>query len=632
MSTKKSDKLSAVINVFDRRIVLTQAVDRENCPDQFEIDSDGCISVGESLPEESNELLMQLLNVVDDSSICHAKGLNQFHRLSLLNLKYQQNIIEQAKLKKSKFVYNGSTVLNLRAKTIIEIKTINVRKGNIIVEGIHRLSAAARSYELIAADQNGRCYNAESFRYDKASFTGINSEIVAQGMRFKAVVPAEDGMRLRLIARIDNNDIELKPVVDKFTGIDEECSLLYSVKGGFLLFYEDDQIVIKEDNSKNRRHAEWQLSKQMISAEGLSWLKNRRAELHKRDKYAKLKLQDRVAFVSVRADDKLLGNMEKVYEALDLPKVKYAKLRLRMFPDCLEKAEELVLSSRIVVTDDYLIVFRDQEKKAGQKYVQLWHATGSGKHFGQDGTNLFPAVDAMYHQDYDLVTVSAENIRDVYANAFTIDVDHVCASGVARTDDFFDDKYKEAIVKSVYEKHPEFSGKKIIIYSPTFRDLPGISRRFFKPEVDFDKLSEVVGNDSLFVICPHPVMSEPILDKEYSNILEIRDISTNDMMFVSDLMISDYSSTMFEYSLLDKPMAFFCYDYDSYDRDFYMDFDTELPGPLLKTQEELFDYLRKGDYSLSDNYYAFREKYMSACDGHSTERIVKLIEDMYYNK
>ena len=102
-------------------------------------------------------------------------------------------------------------------------------------------------------------------------------------------------------------------------------------------------------------------------------------------------------------------------------------------------------------------------------------------------------------------------------------------------------------------------------------------------------------------------------------------------MIASDMLITDYSSVMFEYALLRKPMGFFCYDYDDYDRDFYMDFDNELPGPLLRTQEELTEYLRQDEHPLMDDFENFYNKYMGACDGHSTERIVALIKEMFYN-
>jgi CDP-glycerol glycerophosphotransferase (TagB/SpsB family) len=130
------------------------------------------------------------------------------------------------------------------------------------------------------------------------------------------------------------------------------------------------------------------------------------------------------------------------------------------------------------------------------------------------------------------------------------------------------------------------------------------------------------------VVKPHPVMTEPIVGGSFDNVIEIRDLETNDLMITSDLMITDYSSTFFEYALLKKPMAFFCYDYEEYDRDFYIDFDTELPGEILRTQDELFAYLRQQEHPILENYDSFYEKYMGACDGHSTERTVELIKAM----
>ena len=172
--------------------------------------------------------------------------------------------------------------------------------------------------------------------------------------------------------------------------------------------------------------------------------------------------------------------------------------------------------------------------------------------------------------------------------------------------------------------------RKVILYTPTFRDIPEVPRSSFKPDLDFERLSNSLLPNQVFVVCPHPVMTEPIIGHDYGNIFEVRDVPTSDMMFVSDLLVTDYSSTIFDYSLLNKPMAFFCYDYDDYDRNFYFDYSSELPGPLLRTQDELISYLEQCDYSLPSSYSKFRKKYMGACDGHSTDRIAKIIEDMFY--
>ena len=76
-------------------------------------------------------------------------------------------------------------------------------------------------------------------------------------------------------------------------------------------------------------------------------------------------------------------------------------------------------------------------------------------------------------------------------------------------------------------------------------------------------------------------MRDIIVDKNYDNIYEVRDIHTLDLMFVSDILVTDYSSVIFEYVLLKKPIVFFCYDLEFYDRGFYLPYDESLPLSLI---------------------------------------------------
>ena len=103
-------------------------------------------------------------------------------------------------------------------------------------------------------------------------------------------------------------------------------------------------------------------------------------------------------------------------------------------------------------------------------------------------------------------------------------------------------------------------------------------------------------------------------------------LQIEELIAVSDICISDYSSVIYEYSLFERPMVFFAYDIEDYNdwRGFYYPYHEMTPGPVLGTTHELADWVQ----SLSNGFdptavRAFREKYMSACDGHATERIVK---------
>lgn len=336
------------------------------------------------------------------------------------------------------------------------------------------------------------------------------------------------------------------------------------------------------------------------------------------------KLKNQVLFFTIRKNGELEGNAKALYPYVKGKKIIRAKmLPHNMFQEL--RMYRAISTSKVIVTDDYVRYLRYFPLKKEQRVVQLWHACGAFKKFGRRGTNLSVYTDTATHAQYNMVTVSGDYIRSIYADAFDIDPNRVKAMGVPRTDDFFNPELIEQTKQRIYEKYPEFRNKTIIIYAPTFRDINN-NRQEFHPELDFDRLSEDLLPNQMFLVCPHPVMQNAIVEKKYSNIRVIRDFSTNDLMFISDMLITDYSSVIFEYALLKKPIAFYCYDLSTYDRGFYLNYPEDLPGDVYVNQNELTGFLRdESKQVLTGKYNLFVERYMSACDGHSSERIAKLI-------
>ena len=146
--------------------------------------------------------------------------------------------------------------------------------------------------------------------------------------------------------------------------------------------------------------------------------------------------------------------------------------------------------------------------------------------------------------------------------------------------------------------------------------------------MNFESLSHSLKENQVFLICPHPVMQNRIVTGSYENIIQVKDFTTNEMMCIADLLVTDYSSVVFEYSLLNKPMVFYCYDYDEYNRDFYLDYENDLPGQLFRNYAELEKYISAGDFEETEGVKDFRNRYMSACDGKSGERIAHVLEKM----
>ena len=293
---------------------------------------------------------------------------------------------------------------------------------------------------------------------------------------------------------------------------------------------------------------------------------------------------------------------------------------------------EEILTSKVIVTDDYVKYLRYFPLRPEQRVIQLWHACGAFKKFGQRGTNLSLPEDRATHAQYNLVCVSGENLRSIYADAFDINYNKVKALGCPRTDDYFNKHLITKTKRKIYFRHPSLIGKSVLVYAPTFRDV-GCDRSEFHPELDFDRLSKDLLPNQVLLICPHPVMKNDILPKKYKNIRVMRDFSTNDYMLISDMLITDYSSVIFEYALLRKPIAFFCYDLPTYDRGFYLNYPEDLPGDVYTNQEELTDYLTHPEkHILTNKMNSFVDKYMSACDGHSCERIANLINSYMEGK
>ena len=103
----------------------------------------------------------------------------------------------------------------------------------------------------------------------------------------------------------------------------------------------------------------------------------------------------------------------------------------------------------------------------------------------------------------------------------------------------------------------------------------------------------------------------------------------SELYLISDMHMTDYSSTMFDYAVLHRPQIFYCYDLDTYyrNRGVYMDFEEEAPGPIIKDTDGLIEYLkapRTGDYE--DRYQRFMKKYTHREDGKNSKRIGDLID------
>ena len=163
-----------------------------------------------------------------------------------------------------------------------------------------------------------------------------------------------------------------------------------------------------------------------------------------------------------------------------------------------------------------------------------------------------------------------------------------------------------------------------VLYAPTWRDS-----RSFDLELDVAALGRRLGESHAFLLRPHP--HAPVASKEKLGPWAI-DVSGHpdirELYLAADVLVTDYSSVMFDFAVTRKPMLFFTYDLAEYrdvTRGFYFDFEAEAPGPLLATTAEVADALADIDgvnarYAAA--YDAFLERFCALEDGHASKRVI----------
>lgn len=590
---------------------------------------EGADTRGEFSEESKTEyirLLRQELDSIPDDIIDKAPGTVQRQRLGLYVLKYGKQILQNLKESSGQLAYNGHRLVNLKHDSF-RFYTMTVEHGMLHICGNICAGTSEQKISVLAQDQTGKTWKATMQDCSSEDVRNRFGEVLIAGKSFSFAIPLRDEMKLTFMISFDGTDIKVYPKMMKDTELKHKYRHSYTEKNGWLIRYNNGSLFTKKATAWNRinfhRHYLAELQQKKSEEDESTYLR----DCHWKKQIRKMKLKNQIAFVTARSNEELLPNIRGAYDRTNGKKVVFT----RMMPyddEQMDAAIQTVYSSKVVVTDDYFYLFRKFGKKPGQKIVQLWHAAGAFKKFGMDGTSLFPEVDRLYHKDYDLVSVSGENVRGIYAGAFGVEEERVKAYGIPRTDKLLNAEYVSQVRKRILTEHPNLAGKQIILYAPTFRDGKGQDKHEFRPEMDFESLSHSLKENQVFLICPHPVMQNRIVPGSYENIIQVEDFTTNEMMCVADLLITDYSSVIFEFSLLDKPMVFYCYDYDEYNRDFYLDYEKDLPGKLLRSYSELEEYICKGDFNEADRAKEFRKWYMSACDGKSSERLARVLEKL----
>ncbi len=287
-------------------------------------------------------------------------------------------------------------------------------------------------------------------------------------------------------------------------------------------------------------------------------------------------------------------------------------------------------TSDMVVIDDFYPLIYDFDYDPRVKLIQVWHACGAFKTVGFERTGKAnsPVFNSRTHKCYTHVTVSSALSARHNAESFCIAEEKFYITGIPRTDVFFDEAYRKDTTQKMLAAFPQCKGKKkVYLYAPTFRGVDARSAYFPFGMVDFAKWGKMLeAEDSVLLVKMHPFVTKKIdIPDAYKD--RIFDASAyreiNDILFLADVLITDYSSVIYEMSLLNKPMVFYAFDQRSYEisRDFYESYEETVPGKIVHDFDELLDCLKREDYEFEKMKH-FVEKNFAYTDGKSTDRVI----------
>jgi CDP-ribitol ribitolphosphotransferase len=279
-------------------------------------------------------------------------------------------------------------------------------------------------------------------------------------------------------------------------------------------------------------------------------------------------------------------------------------------------------SSLFVVDNAYLPVHVARHRK-GTTVVQVWHAVGALKRFGADtATGLTEPERSFLHRNYDYVVCAGERSRTPYAAALRTPVERVLPLGVARTDFFFEPDALAAARERVLAANPALRGRRVVLYAPTFRGRGRAKRG--APGFDAVALRAALPAEYALVLKTHPNLDASAVPTAGFDTVLDPSLEINEAFAATDVLVTDYSSSIFEWALLRRPLVLLTEDLESYERDpgLYLDARTELIGDKVNQPTDLARAIVEARVDEAA-WNAFVAAQIEACDGRASSRFVE---------
>ena len=285
-------------------------------------------------------------------------------------------------------------------------------------------------------------------------------------------------------------------------------------------------------------------------------------------------------------------------------------------------------------------------KNRGTVYIQTWHGTPLKK-LGLDMKQVeMPGTNTQRYKKrfvketrrWDYLIAPNQYSEDIFKQAFRFH-NRFLKIGYPRNDVLYRDN-TEPRIRELKEQILGRSKVQVITYAPTWRDDDYLRRGAYRFELKFSlrKFFAAVGNNTILIIRPHYLIKSCIkIPPKYADRVKVvRNIDISKLYLITDLLITDYSSVMFAFANLERPMLFFSYDLSHYQhtlRGFYFNYRHDIPGPLAIKPDELYQGLRyyrqyHGYPDYRNKMVRFRRKYCTWESADSSEKVVQLLKGL----
>ena len=291
----------------------------------------------------------------------------------------------------------------------------------------------------------------------------------------------------------------------------------------------------------------------------------------------------------------------------------------------------LISGQDFIFVDDYVPIFKTIHLRKCTQLIQLWHA---GVGFKSVGYSRFGKAGSPHpldscHRQYDYAVVGSKGLIPVYEEVFGIEKSKFLPYGLPRLDGYMDESRIHEYKQRFYGKYPQLINKRIILFAPTYRGN-GQREAYYPLEmINQKQLYEVLGDTYVFAYKMHPFITEKVdIISEYKD--KIYDFSNegdiNSLFYVTDVLITDFSSNIYEFALQRKPIIFYAYDKDFYQltRGVHRTLE-EAPGIVCETFEEVIHTLKERRFQIDKLEKFIQESFVSDTDQLASDRIIDKI-------